>query len=437
MAFLGMRGNGDWATDQRPLNWRESILYLYPNGRAPLTAIMSKMGSQKVDDPQFHWWTKGLPSQRAAITGLYTDSLLSSAYTSGGVAGDTVYVKMAAASVAQFREGHVVELKDASSFDMTVIAKVTARAVNGASSYIACYLLEDDDNGSTTSTDLSDADVAFIVGNANAEGAAMPDAIAYDPDKWYNYTQIFRTPLEMTRTAMQTRLRTGEQYKEAKREALELHSIEMEKAFLFGLASEGTGSNGKPERTTLGVVPAIRGGGTGSVSGQGGTESNFAYESAYSGGTWLQYGEEWLDTELEIMFRYGGMDKLALCGSGALLAINKLIKNGGNFDYSPTTESYGIKVVKWVTAHGTINIVTHPLMSYEATLRNSMVILEPKDIKFRYIQDTMFKKDTAMKEGSWTNRDGIKEEYLTEAGLEYHHPIGWGYLSGFGSDSAV
>lgn len=54
MAFLGMRGNGDWTTDQRPKNWREAILFRYPNGSAPLTAILSKMGSEKVDDPEFN-----------------------------------------------------------------------------------------------------------------------------------------------------------------------------------------------------------------------------------------------------------------------------------------------------------------------------------------------------------------------------------------------
>ena len=50
--FLGMRGTGDWVADQRPMNWREQILYLYPNGMAPLTAILSMMSSEKVDDPQ-------------------------------------------------------------------------------------------------------------------------------------------------------------------------------------------------------------------------------------------------------------------------------------------------------------------------------------------------------------------------------------------------
>jgi len=55
-AFLGMRGNGDWSdSDMRPKNWREGILYLYPNGDAPLTAILSKMSEEKVDDPQSIW----------------------------------------------------------------------------------------------------------------------------------------------------------------------------------------------------------------------------------------------------------------------------------------------------------------------------------------------------------------------------------------------
>jgi len=50
--FLGMRGTGEWVADQRPMNWRQQILKLYPNGQAPLTAILSMMGSKQVDDPQ-------------------------------------------------------------------------------------------------------------------------------------------------------------------------------------------------------------------------------------------------------------------------------------------------------------------------------------------------------------------------------------------------
>ena len=54
MAFLGMRGNGDWATDQRPKNWRQKVLQLYPNGDAPLTAVLSLMKNENTDDPEFN-----------------------------------------------------------------------------------------------------------------------------------------------------------------------------------------------------------------------------------------------------------------------------------------------------------------------------------------------------------------------------------------------
>lgn len=433
-AFLGMRGTGDWVTDQRPKNWREVILMRYPNGDAPLTAILSKMSSEKTNDPEFNWWTKSLATQRGTVTGVYTDSALSVAYVSGGASGDTVYVKMSADHVSQFRIGHEVVLRDASDLSVDCVGKVTAKATNGASSYIGVYLLEADDN--STTHDLSDCDAVLVIGNVNAEGAAMPDAIAHDPTKWYNYTQIFRTPLEMTRTAMQTKLRTGDHYKEAKREGLEMHSIEMEKAFLYSVPSELIGSNGKKERTTLGIIPAIRGGYTGQ-GGTSGTVSNFVTDTASTGLTWLQGGEEWLDTQLEIIFRYGSRERLGFTGSGAVLAINKLVKNGGNFDFTPSTVGYGISVMRWVTPFGVLNLMTHPLFTHETTTRNAMVIFEPKDIKYRFIQDTMFKDDDRLRKGSYTSRDGIKEEWLTECGLEYHHPDGWGYLYGFGSDNTL
>lgn len=428
--FLGMRGTGDWATDQRPLSWRNQILRLFPNGTAPLTAIMGQSGGKRVTDAQFHWWTKSLPNQAGAITNIYTDLALSVAYVSGGTAGDELYVKCSAATISEIRVGHQVLLRDASDLTVDVSCKVIDRSSNGASSYAKVRLLEADDN--STAGDLSDADRIMVVGNINAEGAAMPDAIAYDPTKWYNFTQIFRTPLDITRTARRTYLRTGDAYQEAKRDCLELHSLEMEKAFLFGIPTESVGENGKPERTTLGLIPAIRGGYTGH-GGDAGTVSEYSTESDWSGQTWLQGGEDWLDTQLATMFKYGKREKLAFCGDGALLAINKLIKNSGDHTFTPKTLAYGINVREWVTPVGTINLMTHPLFTHETTMTNTMVIYEPENFKFKYIDDTDFYEDPDKKNTGWTRKDGTKEEYLTEGGLEYHHPIGWGYLTGFGS----
>lgn len=413
---LGMRGNGDWVTDQRPKNWREQILFLYPNGEAPLTAILAALKSEGVDDPEFNWWTKTLPAQGGAVTNVYTDVAMTTAYVSGGVAGDTVFIKVAAAVADEFRAGHQALLRDASDLDVDCNAKVTSVIINGASSQIACKLLEADDNSS--SGDISDCDRILIIGNINAEGAVMPTALSYDPVKWTNYTQIFRTSLSMTRTAMKTRLRTGSQKAEAKREALEMHSIEMEKALLYGIATEGIGSNGKPERTTQGLIAATK---------AGGTSANYVTDSDYSGDSWLASGETWLDTTLEVIFRYGAQEKMAFVGSGTLLAVNNLAKQSGQMQLTPMTTAFGIDVHKWITPFGTIALKTHPLFSYEAASRNAMLVFEPANIKERVIDQTQF-----IDRSGTTSKDGSEEEYLTEIGLEYKHPIAWGWLTGFG-----
>lgn len=54
MAFMGMRGTGDWATDENPKNWRQGILYLYPTGSAPLTGLLSKMSEEQIDNAEFN-----------------------------------------------------------------------------------------------------------------------------------------------------------------------------------------------------------------------------------------------------------------------------------------------------------------------------------------------------------------------------------------------
>ena len=419
MSFLGMRGTGDWVSNQRPESWREMVLRLYPNGGAPLTAILSKMSSEKVTDPTFHWWEKALPSQRGTITGIYTDAGLTTPYVSGGAIAAVLYVKMSAADVAHFRARHVVLLVDAGQRSNKVVAKVTAATANGASSYITIKLLEADDNG--TARDLSDAaansSTALVIGTVNEEGAAAPSALAYDPNEKYNYTQIFRNSLDHTRTAMRTKLRTGDQVAEAKRECLELHSMEMERAFIFGIPTVGTGDGGKPERTTGGLKSFL-------------TTNLFDYTQEAGTATWLAGGEDWLDEKLEAIFKYGSREKLGLCGSGAIRGINRLAKNAGTFELTAKTMAYGIQVVEWVTPFGTLYLKLHPLFSDLPIYSNSVAICEPKFMKYRFIDDTGYKPQIQA-----NDIDGEKSEYLTEAGLEFYHEKAHGWLDGVGEDN--
>ncbi len=408
--FLGMRGTGDWVTNQRPENWRETLLRLYPNGRAPLTAIMSMLKSESTDDPHYHWWTKLLADQRAPIVAVWTDTALTAAYGGGSASGTTVYVQVAEAQVDKLRVGHEVLLRVSVDPLAEVVGKITSRSKNGANSYVGVYFLENDDN--SASYDVSNADVIWIIGNINPEGGTLPASIMYDPVEYENYTQIFRTPISHTRTAMKTRLRTGDQVKEAKREALELHGMEMEKAFLFGVRTLGTGSNGKPERTTQGIIRWI---------------STNRYDWPSSALTWITNGDNWLDEQLEKIFRFGSTEKLGLCGSGVMLAIMQIVKAKGTFELTKMASSYGVSVYEWVTAFGTMYLKTHPLFTYEPTMRNNLLILDTDNLVYRFIDDTKY-----LPKRQANDLDGENSEYLTEAGLELHHEATFGYITGLG-----
>jgi len=432
--FLGMRGTGDWVADQRPLNWREQILYLYPNGSAPLTAILSMMGSESVDDPQFHWWTQEQSAVGGAVGGVFTLPDLTIAYAGGGVAGDVLYISITTALANRIREGHQILLRDASDYRVDVNGKVTGVTRGTTTSVLAVKLLEDDDNsidlGGTH--DLQNCDTFKIVGNINPEGGEMPDAIALNPTKVYNYTQIFRTPLSMTRTALKTKLRTPEQRQKAKAEALEMHSWEMELAFLWGIRTEGIGDNGKPERTTMGVINFIR-------QYAAVNCDDFTLNTDYTGDDWTASGETWLKNMLERIFRYGASEKLILCGSGFLLGLDALANAGAQVNVQPGQKVYGMEITKWLTPFGTVNLKTHPLFSYDATTRNMGVVIEPKELTYRYIDDTTFYGESSQKqhaEGYGQRRiDGINEEFLTESGLEFGLAQKCGILNGVGLDN--
>lgn len=439
VAFAGVRGSGSWSTDERPKNFREMMLYLYPNGMMPLTALLSMLPNEPVNDPEYSWWTKTIPDQRTALDAagdVYTDTNLTAKaqwdYDTAGNndfgANEVVYVKLGtdyAAQLKKYRAGHIILLRDSANYKRDVRLKVTALGAT----YLTCKVLVEYKGESTETVALDNTyNTVLIVGNVNEENAVRPTSISYDPIKLSNYTQIARTPLSLSRTARQTKLRTGDAYARMKKEALEIHGMEREKNFIWGVPTENTGTGGLPERTTAGLIYTVKTNAPSNVL-------DFAVDNA--GFTWKEKGEDWFDEKLEQLFRYGSGEKLCLCGSGALLGIQKLIKGrqGSQFQFQSATGSYGIKIVQWVTPFGTVNFKTHPLFSFEATDRYSMLFLETQNLRTRTIQDTMFKADKSETESTGTGRDGKEEEFLTEDGLELHHPETFGMMYNVGVDA--
>ena len=94
--YVGQRGTGDVATDERPYSWTDGYATLYPNGDAPLTAFLSVLNSRAlVEDAQFNWWTESFPNRRAPFTAgeIYVDAAMGTAYTGSGTAGEILFIK--------------------------------------------------------------------------------------------------------------------------------------------------------------------------------------------------------------------------------------------------------------------------------------------------------------------------------------------------------
>jgi hypothetical protein len=369
------------------------------------------------------------------ITGAYGDSILATAYaaTGAGIVGQNIYLKVGTEVEAKrFRPGHQVMIRKSDDHTIDCTAEVKSISLNGASSYVCVSLLEIDDNGTTTTTqNISDCDTLLIIGNMNADGGTRPSSISYLPVDYSGQCQIFRNALDLTRRAMKTTLRTGPAYQEAKLDVLQDHAMEMEKAWLLSQQYTGVGDNGKPITTTRGIIPSIKLYAPDNCV-------DFRTDTDYSGQTWLQGGEEWLDAMIQQLFKDGNVEgRLVFCGDGALAGINKLIKATGMTALTPKMTSWGIGVTEWSTVFGTINLKTHPLFSFEETNRYSMLAIVPQNLKYRYIDDTEFYADGQYQKGGGEGKDAISEEWLTDAGLEIHWPTMMGYFNGVGQDNTL
>jgi hypothetical protein len=370
MAVLGLRGTGNWSTDERPKNYRQAILLLFPNTPASLTALMSQLKEEQSDDPEFKVFIKGLPTQRATVNGSHS------------AAATTIAVNSSLAKI--FKKGHAI-LNERTLEVMWVTADPSVDTEIEVSR----------GKGSTAAT-INTADALLIVGSHHQEGASVPTAITYDPTVVTNYLQIFRNAVDITGTGRETRLRTGDALKEYEREVLEMHGIEMEKAFLFGTGVEDT-SGAHPERTTKGLLTFIA--------------TNITdFADAVTQDSW--------DNFLEDLFEDGSNQKLFLCGNRALNVINKLAKQHGQIQLTPKSETYGMQLMTYVTPFGELQLKQHPLLSKSATFNDWGFAIDAKHVVYRYMKgrDTKFRENVQN-----PGDDAVKSEWLTEAGLEVQH----------------
>lgn len=375
-AITGLRGTGQFSADFRPTNYRELFTLLEPNGTAPLQALLAMAGSESTDDPKFNHFRDELPNRVLKVND--ASGYNSSATTITVDNSDDEGFVVAGTLIYNTKTGELMRASaDANTGSNTITVE---RNIGG------------------TSFTISDNDDLVIAGFADQEGGTSPTPVSFDPTTDYNYTQIFKTAVQVSGTLKNTYLRTGDKEQEQLTKALKLHMSDIERAMFFGRRHEKNGSTATPTRFTGGLLSQITN----------------VYDAASGFATANKITEKEFDRLLiENLFAYGSTEKVAFCGSRVISNMMEIGKN--RWQPTQVDNAYGVSFTRYTTFAGDLLVYMHPMFRQIPNMEQTMVVLDMPNLKYRYLQG----RDTQLlREIQNNDFDGMKHMYMTECGLE-------------------
>jgi hypothetical protein len=247
--------------------------------------------------------------------------------------------------------------------------------------------------GATAADVLTEDDGLFIVGNVSEENAGARNVNTTQSTPNSNYTQIFKTTIAVSGTEDAAKLYGGRDLPYLRSKKATEHALDIERAFWWGQKNSDTGANGHPRRATGGVDEFITTGGSHTVDVGGALTAPVVND-------FLRQG-----------FTYGNSRKMLFAGGLVLQAINEIAR--GSIETSVGQTEYGMKVSRWMTAFGEVDIVHNPL--FVEDMAGSAYLLDMECFRYRYMEG----RDTKLMTNIQGNDvDGIVDQYLSEVGLE-------------------
>ena len=447
-------------------NTRRRIFYSYPNGTAPLTGFLSLAEvNEDTPIPQFGWREQRYERKQTTTTAGPTSNV--TFYTAGTTTSLGATATLTAGLAVRM---YVV---DASEFQADDMVKVHGLVVNSGSAKTEVAILITTTN--TTGTDYIEGTIQYAppgavtnnsatsgvnqgnyvvsMGSAYAEGARSRLGTRKYPSEIQNYTQIFKNPFEMTRTALKAPLtydKTGEYKNMVKVNGIE-HLAGMEWAFLFGdrnyvtTVDEDTGET-VPRRMTGGILWFLKQWELGSVSNGGAFNYRSSAVDVYAQTDYETYPDKRI-------IRLGGSTvsksqfdiieglpfaktnsteycKLCLAGQGYLQKINSYYEKQVQVTQvrGEQYEGWDFKLTKKSGLNGDIYYKNHPLFN-NTLMNNSAFYIDMGYIGYRPLSDS----DTCIQQMiQLPDADKRKDQYLTEAGLELPYPEAHMYVEALG-----
>lgn len=356
--IAGLRGTGDWGTDERPKSFREGILFYQPAGTAPIFALSSKAGEKTVSDPEFSWWSESNTLIRLQVNGALAS-------------GDTLVTVDSAdptSSTPGANYGTATQLKPG---DILLVEPASDSATFNHELLEVDAVLSDTQftvrrgAGGTTAASISDNIWLTQLSSAYAEGTGTPRATSRNPVKYSNYVQIFKDTYELTAVADVTETRTNNGYSTDKKRKSYKHAKDIEQSFLWGRAAEVTGDNGKPKRFMAGIRAFL-------------PSSNVTvFSSAVTPSTFLDALAPIFDFDTG-----AGDTRMVFAGNQALIELSKIFVNEVTFNVNNKVTVYGMDFQEFILPMGRVLLKSHPLLSRHGLYKKSMFAVDFDAFKY-------------------------------------------------------
>jgi hypothetical protein len=270
--------------------------------------------------------------------------------------------------------------------------------------------------GTTVAGALADTGVLQVIGNVNAENSRSRPTQDTLPNVQSNYIQTTKHPFDGSDKIQQVDLYGIKDYRQYKRSTKFIeHLYSIESTLLFGepkLGSEYGGS--APENQTGGLLYWLQE----NRQNASGTLTRAVFDG-------------WLREAFNHTVGNGGNEKFLLAGSALTGAINKF--TGTTTGIQTTTfvnnleTKFGVKIRTYQSDSGLVHIIPHGLLT-GAKYGGYGILIDPMLVKIaRLKKGNWFQLYTDIQEN---DREGWKDEYRTDFGLEVKQPKCHGVLYG-------
>ena len=331
------------------------ITRLMPNGTAPLFGLTSMLSSETALQPEHGFFTK---------TMLFPQLTLGAG---GQTATDTTFTVTSTTNVLP---GMLMRV-DSTGENILLIGILSPtqvavqRGVGGQNAAVIA--------GSTN---------LYQVGTAFEEASLRPNALAINPVRLTNLTQIFRNTWAISDSVRATQVIAGDtNVAENRQDCAAFHAADIEKALFFGQKFAGT-KNGQPFRTMDGIYSIV---------------SNLSYyPPSYTSPNVTVAGATTNYTQFEAAFDplfnqatdpKVANERLMFVGGTAKKAINNIGRLNGTYYMVDGQTSWGLQFTTIKISRGTFRIVEHPLFNTNPSWSKLAIAIDLTSFSLAYLGD--------------------------------------------------